>query len=117
MPPPYGNFHRPQPVVPCKVKQFGVEPETLDALLLEQDLAALSPERLEPALRIHKRKPQDHAHDRVKHDPRKLPKAGLVDRDKAPVQRPRPDCYIVVLQSLDELRSLLDRRGEVGIRK
>ncbi len=75
MPPPYGDLDRAQSVMPRQIEQFRIEAEPLDALLFEKDLAAFTPERFEAALRIHKRQPQDHSHDRVKDYPCELAEA------------------------------------------
>ena len=72
MPPPYGNLDRAQSVMPRQVEQFGIEPEPLDALLFEKNLAAFATKRFEAALRINKRQAQYHPHDRVKDYPCKL---------------------------------------------
>src|SRR5262249_50142368 len=53
--PAHRNLHRFQPVVSGEIEQFRIEPEPLDALLFEQNPAALAPEGLESALCVHKR--------------------------------------------------------------
>src|SRR5208282_801947 len=66
--PSHGNFYGAKPVMPRQIEQFRIEPEPLDALLLEEDVAFFAPERFEPALRVHERQAQDHSHDRVEDD-------------------------------------------------
>src|SRR5215470_19912751 len=72
MSPHHWNFDRPQSVMPREVQQLWVKPKPLNGLLLKDDPAGLPPERLEPALGVHKRQPQDRSHNFVKDDSRKL---------------------------------------------
>src|ERR1700760_1941641 len=98
MTPDEGNLDRPQAVMPRKIQQLRVKPKPLNGLLLKDDPARLPPERLESTLGVHKRQPQDRPHDLIKDNPRKLAKRRLMHRDQAPVDRPRPDRNLMVLQ-------------------
>src|SRR5271156_3894463 len=57
-----------QTVMPGKVEQFGIEAETLDALLFKNDFAGFALKGLEAALRINKRKAQCETHHRIEDD-------------------------------------------------
>src|SRR5277367_74781 len=117
MPPPNGNLERTQAMMPRQVEQFGIEPEPLDALLLEKDLAAFATERFEAALCIDERKPQDHPHDLVEDYSCELAESGLVDGNEAAIESPGAYSNIVGCQRVQKFGSFLDRRRQVSIRK
>src|SRR6516164_8362980 len=99
MRPPDRHLHGRQAVVSRQVKQFGVEPEALDGLLLENDPAALPAKRLEPALSIHKRQAQNDADNPVEHHPGKLAEHGLMRFDQATIHSPAANGHIMSIQS------------------
>src|SRR5919108_1545842 len=115
MAPAHGNFHRAQAVVACQIKQFRVEPEALDGLLLEQDLAALPDKGFEAALRVHKRQPQDEAHDFVENDSCEFAEARFVHRDEAAIDGARADGHVEMLERVHKLVRFLDGSGEVCV--
>src|SRR6266849_5991049 len=117
MPPAHRNFNRAQSMTPRQVQQLRVEPETLNRLLLEDDAAALAPERFEAALCIDERQPQDGSHNLVEDDSGKFAEGRLVHADQAAVHRPGADSHVIGVQSLDEFAGFLNRRGEIRVRE
>src|SRR6266849_564765 len=117
MPPAYRNFNRSQSMAPRQVQQLRVEPESFNPLLLEDDAAALAPERFETALRIDKRQPQDASHNLVKNDSGKFAKGSLVHADQAAVHRPGANSDVIGLQSINEFAGFLNWRGEIRVRE
>src|SRR5258708_28332119 len=117
MPPTHGYLHRTQSMVPRQVYQFRVEPESFDPLLFEDDAAALALERLETALRIDKRQPQDDSHNLVENDSRKFAEGRFAYSDQAAVHRPRANRHVVSLQSVNEFSGFLNRRGKIRVRE
>src|SRR5271163_246589 len=117
MRPTHGNFNRLQSVVPRQIEQFGVEPKSLDSLLLENDAATLPPEGFEPALGIDKGKPQDQPDDGVEDDSGKFTESRLMHADEVAVHCARAYRNIVGLERLKEFRRFFNGRGEVGIRE
>src|SRR5260370_24399992 len=117
MAPAHGDFNRPQAMAPRQVQQFGVEPKSLNRLLIEDYPAALALERLKTALRIDERQPQNDSHNDVEDDPREFAETRFVHGDQATVPRPGADRYVVVLQRVNEFSGFLYGCGEVGIRE
>ena len=85
MAPAHGNFRGAQAVMTGQVKQFRVEAEALDGLLLENNPATFAVERFEAALGVDKRKPQDKANDFIENDPCEFTKRRLVHGDQTAV--------------------------------
>src|SRR5260370_22522001 len=117
MTPGHGNFNRAQAMMPREVQQLRVESESLNRLLLEDNAAALAPERFETALCIDKRQPQDASHNLVENDSGEFAERRLVHADQAAVHRPRADRHVIGLQSLNELAGFFNRRGKIRIRE
>src|SRR5713101_3804877 len=117
MPPAHRNFNRAQSMTPRHVQQLRVEPETFDRLLLEDDAAALAPERFETALRIDERQPQDGSHYLVEDDSGEFAEGRLVHADQAAVHRPRANRHVIDVQSVNEFAGFLNRRREIRVRK
>src|ERR1700724_3565272 len=90
-------FHRGQPMMPRQIQQLRVKPEALNRLLLEKDAAAFPPKRFESALSIHKRQPQNEAHNPVEYDAGKLPEQTFMHFDEAAVHRAGTDGHIICL--------------------
>src|SRR5216683_5729579 len=117
MPPAHRNFNRAQAMMPRQVQQLRVESESLNRLLLEDDAAALAPERFETALCIDKRQPQDASHNLVENDSGEFAEGRLVHANEAAVHRPGANSHIIGLQSLDELAGFFNRCGKIRIRE
>src|SRR6266851_4661598 len=117
MPPAHRNFNRAQAMMPRQVQQLRIEPETFDRLLLENDAAALTPERFETALRIDKRQPQDTLYYLVENDSGEFAEGRLVHADQAAVHRPRANSHVIGLQSVNELAGFFNRRGKIRVRE
>src|SRR5438552_3473981 len=109
------NFGGLKTMMASEVEQFRVKSETFDALLLEDDSAALAAEGFKAALRVDERKPQNDAHDAIENDSGKFAKRRFVDINKIAVQRARADGKIVLLERREQLVSFFDRSGEIGI--
>src|ERR1700741_893228 len=106
MTPAHRNLNGSQAMMPRQIQQLGIEPEALDGLLLEDDPAAVPPERFEPALRIHKRQPQDDSYNFVEYDSGEFAEERFMHANQAAVGGPGANSHIVNLQSLDELVGL-----------
>src|SRR5580698_11367966 len=96
MSPNHRNLDRSQPVMPRQIQQLRVKPKSFNGLLVKDDLARFAPERLEPALGIHKWQPQDRPDNLVKNDPRKLPERRLMHRNQAPVHGARTNRDLMI---------------------
>src|SRR5258708_18755766 len=103
MRPAHRNFRRLQSVVPGQIQQLWIETETLDALLLKKNPAALPAERFEPALGVHKRQPQNDAHDAVKNNSGEFPERGFVHVNQCAIHGSPTDSAIILLQCLTQL--------------
>src|SRR5690242_21906209 len=97
-------------MVPGKIQEFRIEPESFNGLLLEYYLAFSPPERLEAALRVHERQAQDYTHNPVEDYARKLPEFGFVHLDQFPIYRARTDRHVIVIQLCEQLVCFFDRR-------
>src|SRR5256885_12603274 len=95
MPPAHRNFNRAQAMTPRQIQQFRIEPEALNRLLLEDDAAALAPERFETALRIDERQPQNASHNLVEDDSGKFSEGGFVHADQSAVHGPRANGHVI----------------------
>src|SRR5882762_1337715 len=115
MPPAHGNFNRAQAMTSRQVQQLWIEPEALNPLLLEDDAAALAPERFETALGIDERQPQNASHNLVENDSGEFSEGGFVHGDQAAVHRPRADSHVMDLQGVNELIGFLDRRRKICV--
>src|SRR5260370_37892740 len=115
MGPANGYLNRPQSMAPRKIQQFGVEPKSLNRLLLKDYPAALTLERLETALRIDKGQPQDAPHNFVENDSSEFAERRFVHGDQAAVHRPGADRYVAGLQRVNKFSGFLNLSGEVGI--
>src|ERR1700745_3063099 len=96
MRPAHGNFDGFESVVARQVQQFGVKAETLDALLFENDVAALASEGLEAALRIHERKPQNASNYAIENDSGKFAERRFVHFDESAIHRARSDRHVIL---------------------
>ncbi len=72
-------------------KDFGIETETLDALLLKNNSRPLPAKSLESALRVGKFDPQDPSHHVIEKNSGLLADNGLVDFNEAAVHRAGAD--------------------------
>src|SRR6266849_2390862 len=97
MAPAHGDFDGAQAMMPRKIKQFRVEPEALDGLLLENNLATFAVEGFEAALRVHKRQPQDEANELVENDSSEFTERRLVHGDEAAIHGARADSHRAIV--------------------
>src|ERR1700688_4527783 len=94
-------------------QDFGIEPETLNSLLIKENLGAFPAKGLEAALRVGKPDSQYPAHEPVKEDSCLLTDRGLVNIDEVSIYRSRTDGGVVsLLQDCgQQLIPFFDRRG------
>src|SRR5690242_17879391 len=104
-------------MVPRKIQEFRIEPESFDGLLLEYYFAFFPAERLKAALRVHERQAQDYPHNPVEDYSRKLPEFGFVHLDQFPVYRTRTDRHVIGIHFGEQLVRFFDRRRKIRIRK
>ena len=117
MRPAHGNLDGAETVAPGEEQQLGVEAETLDALLLEQDAAGFAEEGLKAALGVHKRQKQTDADNFIENNSGEFAEGRLVDFDEAAVERARTDgdVRLGAGERGEQLVGLFDGRGKVGV--
>src|SRR3989441_1299859 len=113
--PTHRNFDGAQAMAFGEEKDFGVEAEALDALLLKDDARVFADEGFKAALRVGEIQPGDRADDGIENLAGKLAQRRLVNFDQAGIHAARADCDFVATQRGEQLIGLLDRRGQVSI--
>src|SRR5437868_1639760 len=98
-----------------QVKEFGVEAEALDGLLLENNGARLPNEGFEAALRIHERQAQDGTDDEIENDAGIFAKYGLTDGDETAIQSARTNGNIVIGKGGEKLFRFFDGCGKIRV--
>src|SRR5712675_2959056 len=114
MRPAHWNFSGLKSVMAREIQQFRIKAETLDALLLENNAATLAAKRLEAALRIHERQPQNDAHDAIENNSSKFAERRFVHFDQFAIHRARSDGHIVLIERGEKFVRFLDGSGKIG---